>query len=69
MPLNQLAIVVVTIVSYALLFLSVGAFYKRLFGYKEDEFMKINFAVNLTMLITLFSVCIAIALYFFKIIK
>lgn len=69
MPLTQLAVVAVTIISYALVVLGFAFLYKRMFGYKEVEFYKINFAVNLTMLLCLLCVGIAIVLYFFKILN
>lgn len=64
MILNQLAIVVITICFQFLLSWSFAVGYKRLKGYKVDDYDKVDFFVNTNSVLSLVSVVIACGLYF-----
>jgi len=69
MPLNQLAIIVITICFQFLLSWLFAMVYRRVVGYKADNYDKVDFFVNTNAALSFVSVIISVVLYFFKIIK
>lgn len=69
MPLNQLAIIVITICFQFLLSWLFAMVYKRLKGYKVEDYDKVDFFVNNNAALSFVSVIIAVVLYFLKIIQ
>jgi len=69
MPLNQLAIIVTTICFQFLLSWLFAMVYRRVVGYKADNYDKVDFFVNTNAALSFVSVIISVVLYFFKIIK
>jgi hypothetical protein len=69
MILNQLAIITITICSQYLFSWAVALLYKRMYGYKQKNYDRINFAVNFNVAISLVSIAIACVGYFFGWVK
>lgn len=69
MPLNQLALITITICFQFLLSWLFAMFYKRLAGYRVEDYEKINFFVGFNAVLSLVAVSIAILAYYFKIIN
>ena len=69
MPLNQLAIIVITTCFQFLLSWLFSMVYKRLKGYKVEDYDKVDFFVNNNAALSFVSVIIAVVLYFLKIIQ
>ena len=64
MPLNQLAIIVITICFYFLLTWLFAVVYKRLKGYKVDDYDKVDFFVNTNAALSFIAVIIVVTGYF-----
>lgn len=69
MPLNQLALITITICFQFLLSWLFAMFYKRLAGYRLENYDKINFFINCNGVLSLVAVSIAVLGYYFKIIN
>ena len=69
MPLNQLALITITICFQFLLSWAFAMFYKRLAGYRLENYDKINFFINCNGVLSLVAVSIAVLGYYFKIIQ
>lgn len=69
MPLNQLAIIVITICFQFLLSWGVAVAVIKICGYKLEQYNKLDFCIKFNAVLSFVSVIISVVLYFFKIIK
>ena len=69
MPLNQLAIIVITICFYFLFSWGIAELKIRIKGYKFEEYDKLNYTIKFNAVACLVSVGIAVLGYYFKIIQ
>jgi len=69
MPLNQLAIIVITICFYFLLSWVVAVAVIKICGYKLENYSKLDFCIKFNAVLSLVAVSIAVLAYYFKIIN